>query len=68
MALTGREIEVLKLIAMGLTGREIAAKLSFSLATARKHRENLLDKCQVTKSTRLVIKYFAICGQAPKKS
>jgi PAS domain S-box-containing protein len=46
-ALTGREREVLRLIAAGASTRAAAAKLSVSLATARNHIHNTLTKLEV---------------------
>jgi DNA-binding NarL/FixJ family response regulator len=43
-ALTPREIEVLQLIASGLSGKEIAAQLGVSLKTAASHREHIMNK------------------------
>jgi DNA-binding NarL/FixJ family response regulator len=42
--LTARESEVVKLIAEGNTGREIAAILSISERTVERHRANVLEK------------------------
>ena len=42
--LSPRELEVVKLIAEGLTGREIAATLTISEHTVERHRANILDK------------------------
>lgn len=42
--LTPREIEVLDLIEIGLTSKEIAMKLGISEGTIRKHRDNLRQK------------------------
>lgn len=42
--LTEREIEVLRLVAQGLTNKEIAAKLDLSEHTAKTHLRNILDK------------------------
>ncbi|MBW3608185.1 MAG: response regulator transcription factor [Actinobacteria bacterium] len=42
--LTARESEVVKLIAEGLTSREIAALLSISDKTVERHRANVLEK------------------------
>lgn len=43
-SLTGREREVFQLIALGRANKEIAAALGISLATVKKHRENLQRK------------------------
>lgn len=43
-ALTVRELEVVKLVAEGHTGKEIAALLSISEHTVERHRANVLDK------------------------
>jgi len=42
--LTRREAEILKLIAMGHTTKDIAAKLNISVKTADNHRSNLMRK------------------------
>jgi DNA-binding NarL/FixJ family response regulator len=42
--LSGRESEVVKLIAEGLTSREIGALLHISDKTVERHRANILDK------------------------
>ncbi|UTI63047.1 response regulator transcription factor [Paraconexibacter antarcticus] len=42
--LSGRETEVVKLIAEGLSGREIADLLHISEKTVERHRSNVLDK------------------------
>ena len=42
--LTGREIEVLSLVGLGMTSREIAEKLYISENTVRNHVRNVLDK------------------------
>jgi DNA-binding NarL/FixJ family response regulator len=43
-SLTGREREILKLIAEGHKNREIAQQLYISIKTVEKHRENLMSK------------------------
>lgn len=43
-ALTRREREVAKLVAQGLTNKQIAAKLVISLRTAEGHVEHILTK------------------------
>lgn len=60
MKITDREHVVLALIARGLTDREIATELGFADSTARKHRENLLAKFQVSKSSLLVLRYLGL--------
>jgi DNA-binding NarL/FixJ family response regulator len=42
--LTPRELEVVKLIAEGLTGEEIAEQLVISKKTVDRHRANVLEK------------------------
>lgn len=46
-ALSRREIDVLKLIATGLTNKEIAEKLFISLNTVRTHTKNINSKLDV---------------------
>lgn len=46
-SLTKREIEILKLIAQGLSNKEIGEKLFISHRTVDTHRTHLLDKLQV---------------------
>ena len=45
--LTRRETEILRLVAEGLQNKEIAQKLTLSLATVRNHIHNILDKLEV---------------------
>jgi len=52
--LTKREREVLKLIADGLSSKEIAHKLGVSLKTIESHRANLMDKLDIHKVSGLV--------------
>jgi len=52
--LTKRELEVLKLIAQGLTNKQIAEKLIISQYTAETHRKNITKKLKVNKVTELV--------------
>ena len=53
-ALTGREREVLRLIADGYSSKEIAALLGVSHKTVETHRTNLMDKVGIRKVTGLV--------------
>ena len=52
--LTDREREVLKLLADGLSIREIATRLDRSLKTAQVHKYNLMHKLDVHHQTGLV--------------
>jgi len=57
-SLTARECEVLRLIAQGLTARDIAAKLGISARTAEVHRNNImikLDAHNMVSLTRIAI-------------
>lgn len=56
--LTEREVEVLKLIAQGMSNREIARALSISHATVKTHVSNLLGKLHLADRTQAAI--FAI--------
>ncbi|MCL4426640.1 MAG: response regulator transcription factor [Firmicutes bacterium] len=42
--LTEREVEVLKLVAQGLSNREIADRLFISIKTVQAHRSNIMEK------------------------
>ncbi len=46
--LTARELEVLKLIAEGLSGPEIGARLYISSSTVKTHVKNVLEKLEVS--------------------
>ena len=52
--LTEREREVLKLIAEGLSSKEIASELGVSLKTIDSHRSNLMEKLDIHKVSGLV--------------
>jgi DNA-binding NarL/FixJ family response regulator len=52
--LTGREREVLQLVAEGNTNRQIAKVLGISIKTVEKHRFSLMDKLNVRDITALV--------------
>ena len=49
-----RELEVLKLIALGFSNQEIANKLFVSLNTVKTHSSNLFEKLQVKRRTQAV--------------
>ncbi|HEY7911336.1 MAG TPA: LuxR C-terminal-related transcriptional regulator [Blastocatellia bacterium] len=52
--LTQREIEVLQLIAQGLSNREIGERLFVALSTVKGHNQNIFDKLQVKRRTEAV--------------
>jgi LuxR family maltose regulon positive regulatory protein len=52
--LSGREIEVLRLIAAGLSNREIADELFLAIGTVKKHINNIFGKLNVRKRTQAV--------------
>jgi DNA-binding NarL/FixJ family response regulator len=45
--LTGRETEILRLVAKGLSSRQIAARLNISYRTVQNHTQNILGKLQL---------------------
>jgi len=59
--LSKREIEIIKLLAQGLTAPEIGEKIFISHYTVETHRKNLLNKLQL-KNTAELIKYAAHLG------
>jgi LuxR family maltose regulon positive regulatory protein len=52
--LTQREIEVLQLIAQGLSNREIGERLFVALSTVKGHNQKIFDKLQVKRRTEAV--------------
>lgn len=55
--LSHREIEIIELITMGLTTKEIADKLCISFETVKSHRRNILDKTGA-RNTPSLINFF----------
>jgi NarL family two-component system response regulator LiaR len=53
--LTGRELEVLRLVAQGLTNQEIADKLVIGERTVRTHVSNILAKLHLTNRTQAAL-------------
>jgi NarL family two-component system response regulator LiaR len=53
--LTEREVEVLKLVAQGLTNQEIADRLIISERTVRTHVGNILDKLHLANRTQAAL-------------
>ena len=54
--LSKRELEVLQLMAEGLSNNEIAERLYVSLSTIKTHSRNLFDKLGVTRRTQAIDK------------
>lgn len=52
--LTGREKEILKMLAEGLSGKEIAVKLKISIKTVDVHKSNLMRKLNIHDRTELI--------------
>jgi LuxR family maltose regulon positive regulatory protein len=52
--LTPRELEVLQLIAQGLSNREIGERLFIALSTVKGHNQNIYGKLQVNRRTEAV--------------
>ena len=55
MPLTPRETQVLRLIAMGLSNREIADSLEISVETVKEHVQNLLRKLSLNDRTQAAV-------------
>ena len=53
-SLTRRETEVLKLIAEGLSSKQIASKLGISFKTVVSHRSRIMDKLDIHEIVGLV--------------
>ena len=53
-SLSGRELEILELVAAGLTNLEIAQKLDISKRTVDNHISNILDKTSTGNRVELV--------------
>ncbi|MFI5356374.1 MAG: response regulator transcription factor [Opitutales bacterium] len=52
--LTPREIEIARLVAEGLSSKEIASRLNLSVRTVEKHRSNIMEKIGVREVASLV--------------
>lgn len=66
--LTGRELEVLALLAQGLTNQAVADRMGISLKTARNHVSNILARLQVADRTEAVARARAAGLGSEKKS
>lgn len=56
--LTEREVEVVKLIAEGLTNKEIAERIFLSEGTIKNYISNILNKLNLKQRTQIAIKYL----------
>ena len=54
--LTPRELEVLELVALGLTNREIAQRFVLGVGTVKNHVEHIIAKLGVSDRTQAVVK------------
>jgi DNA-binding NarL/FixJ family response regulator len=55
MHITEREIEIIRLVAEGLSNKEVAEKLFLSTHTVTTHRKNIMNKLQVNNTAGLVL-------------
>lgn len=55
-ALSGREMDVLRLVTEGLTNKQIAARLSLAGDTVKKHVQSLIAKLQAADRTQAAVK------------
>jgi len=53
-ALSQREVEVLELIAQGLSNNDIADRLFLALSTVKGHNQSIFDKLQVRRRTEAI--------------
>jgi PAS domain S-box-containing protein len=68
-SLTNREQEVLRLIATGLTNKEIAARIHVSVKTVSTHRQNTMDKLNIHNAvglTRYAIRNGLMSAESPE--
>jgi DNA-binding NarL/FixJ family response regulator len=54
--LTRRERDVLRLIALGQTNKEIAETLSLTVSTVKTHVEHVIDKLHVSDRTQAAVR------------
>jgi len=58
--LSSRELEVLGLVRLGKTNRQIAEDLTISIGTVKRHIENIITKLEVSDRTQAVVKAFEL--------
>lgn len=64
-ALTGREAEVLSLVASGLQNKQIAGMLDLSEHTVKLHMHHIIAKLEVKNRTEAAMRYIASAGKTP---
>jgi DNA-binding NarL/FixJ family response regulator len=57
-ALSPREVEIMKLVALGLANKEVAARLNISYDTVRAHLKNIFRKLDAQSRTEAVAKFL----------
>lgn len=58
MSLTNQESNIVKLIGVGYSDKEVANVLNIATTTAVKHKQNIMQKLGVSKATELVVYYW----------
>lgn len=56
--LTNQESNIVKLIGVGYSDKEVADVLNIATTTAVKHKQNIMQKLGVSKATELVVYYW----------
>ena len=64
-SLTARERQIVKLIAKGLSNKEIGTRLFIEVATVKNHVHNILEKLQVKRRDDAVARLRLVEGEAP---
>lgn len=54
--LTGREMQVLNMIVMGMARKDIAEQLGIGVESVKSHRKNIMKKLQVNSTVELILK------------
>jgi DNA-binding NarL/FixJ family response regulator len=65
--LTGREVEVLRLVALGLSNKEAANQLGISIKTIEKHRQQVMNKLNIHEAAGLT-RYALAQGLVPRQA
>jgi DNA-binding NarL/FixJ family response regulator len=60
LPLTEREVDILRLMARGMTSEEIGQQLRIATTTVNTHRRNMMERCDCRNSTQLV---FLACKE-----